>query len=114
MECHRLPKKNSFSQADAFCCLCEIPPGHRINSKKVSKLPAHHEKELGSDLTALASAVMGDSNKTKVPTICIPHGIITNGGFCFLLSSYVMTTRESCFRILNPSRGLSLAKKRAA
>lgn len=47
MECHRLPKKNSFSQADAFCCLWEIPPGHRINSKKVSQLPARHEKELG-------------------------------------------------------------------
>lgn len=47
MECHRLPKKNSFSQSDAFCCLWEIPPGHRINSKKVSKLPARHEKELG-------------------------------------------------------------------
>jgi Copine/C2 domain len=47
MECQRLPKKNSFSQADAFCCLWEVPPGHRINSKKVSKLPARHEKELG-------------------------------------------------------------------
>lgn len=47
MECQRLPKKNSFSQADAFCCLWEIPSGHRINSKKVSKLPARHEKELG-------------------------------------------------------------------
>lgn len=47
LECNRLPKKNSFSQADAFCCLWEIPPGHRINTKKVSKLPARHEKELG-------------------------------------------------------------------
>ena len=47
MKCHRLPKKNSFSQADAFCCLWEIPSGHRINSKKVTKLPARHEKEIG-------------------------------------------------------------------
>jgi Copine/C2 domain len=47
MKCHRLPKKNSFSQADAFCCLWEIPSGHRINSKKVSRLPARHEKEIG-------------------------------------------------------------------
>jgi enoyl-CoA hydratase/carnithine racemase len=60
------------------------------------------------NLAALASAVMGDSHRTKVPTICIPHGIITDGGFAFLLASYVMTTRESCFRILNPSKGLSL------
>jgi Enoyl-CoA hydratase/isomerase len=61
-----------------------------------------------SNLTALASAVMGDTVKTKVPTIFVPHGIVTDGGFAFLLSSYVLTTRESCFRILNPSRGLSL------
>jgi len=47
IECQRLPKKDSFSPADAFCCIWEIPPGHRINSKKVSKLPARHEKELG-------------------------------------------------------------------
>lgn len=60
------------------------------------------------NLTALASAVMGDTYKTKVPTLCIPHGVITDGGFAFLLASYVMTTRESCFRILNPSKGLSL------
>jgi hypothetical protein len=47
IECNRLPKKNSFSQADAFCCLWAITAGHRINCKKVSKLPARHEKELG-------------------------------------------------------------------
>lgn len=47
IECQRLPKKNSFSQADAFCCIWEIPPGHRINTNKVPRLPARHEKELG-------------------------------------------------------------------
>lgn len=60
------------------------------------------------NLTALATAVMGDSRKTKVPTICVPHGVVTDGGFAFLLASYVMTTSESCYRVLNPSRGLSL------
>ena len=47
MKCHRLPKKNSFSQADAFCCIWEIQSGHGVNSKKVTKLPARHEKEIG-------------------------------------------------------------------
>ena len=47
IECQKLPKKDSFSQADAFCCLWEIPQGHRVNNQKVSKLPARHEKELG-------------------------------------------------------------------
>lgn len=46
MECQRLPKKNSFSNADAFCAIWEIPAGHRLD-QKVSKLPARHEKELG-------------------------------------------------------------------
>lgn len=46
LECQRLPKKNSFSPADAFCVLWEVPAGHRMDWK-VSKLPARHEKELG-------------------------------------------------------------------
>lgn len=46
LECQRLPKKNSFSPADAFCVIWEIPAGHRLD-QKVSKLPARHEKELG-------------------------------------------------------------------
>ena len=58
-------------------------------------------------MTNLASAVMGDSRKTKIPTIFVPHGMVTDGGCAFLLASYVLTTRQSCMSILNPSRGLS-------
>ena len=55
VECRRLPKKNSFSDADAFCVLWEVPGGYvggaggteQNNRPKVSKLPAKHEKELG-------------------------------------------------------------------
>lgn len=60
-----------------------------------------------TNLTALASACKG-SHRTKLPTVFLPHGAVTDGGFGFLLSSYVLSTPESCFRILNPSRGLSL------
>ena len=59
-------------------------------------------------LTDLTTACAGHAKNTKVPTICIPHGAITDGGYAFLRSSYVLCTKESTFRILNPSRGLSL------
>jgi hypothetical protein len=47
LECHGLPKKDTFSQADAFCCVWEVPPGYRTEGKAVSKLPARQEKEIG-------------------------------------------------------------------
>jgi len=47
IECRRLPKKDSFSQADAFCGVWEVPPGFRTEGKGVSKLPARQEKEVG-------------------------------------------------------------------
>ncbi|GKY92556.1 copine, variant 2 [Mayamaea pseudoterrestris] len=46
IECVRLPKKDSFSQADAFCGLWEAPPGFSTD-KRVSKLPLKQEKEIG-------------------------------------------------------------------
>ena len=46
IECVRLPKKDSFSQADAFCGLWEAPAGFSTD-KRVSKLPLKQEKEIG-------------------------------------------------------------------
>lgn len=65
-------------------------------------------ERLLSRLSDLMAACAGHANHTKIPTICVPHGAVTDGGFAFLRSSYVLCTRESSFRILNPSRGLSL------
>jgi hypothetical protein len=45
IECRRLPKKDSFSQADAFCGLWEVPVGLGVGT--VTKLPAKQEKEIG-------------------------------------------------------------------
>jgi enoyl-CoA hydratase/carnithine racemase len=71
----------------------------------------HNDFEFVSSLlrqvSTLASAVMGDNQKTKIPTIFAPHGMVTDAGCAFLFASYVLTTRESCVRLLNPSRGLS-------
>lgn len=69
--------------------------------------PSHIHK-LFLNLQALAAACRGDTNTTKIPTITIPHGTVTDAGFAWLLSSYVLSTRESAFRITNPSKGLSL------
>lgn len=46
IECRRLPKKDSFSQSDAFCGLWEVPSGF-MHDKKVGRLPAKQEKEIG-------------------------------------------------------------------
>ena len=44
----------------------------------------------------------------KIPFISVPHGQITDSGAVFLYASHVLATEESSFRILNPSRGLTL------
>lgn len=64
--------------------------------------------EFLNHLSQLASSVRGDKAKTKIPVITIPNGAILDGGYAFCTGSYVLATRDSCFRILNPSRGLSL------
>jgi enoyl-CoA hydratase/carnithine racemase len=61
-----------------------------------------------SSLGQLAIATRGDSHKTKVPVITMPHGAVEDGGFALCMSSYVIATNESTYRIMNPSRGLSL------
>lgn len=61
-----------------------------------------------NNVRELALAIRGDRRKTKIPTIFIPHGIMNDAGYVFGHSSYVMATRESGFRINNPSKGLSL------
>ncbi|KAL3913230.1 MAG: hypothetical protein SGILL_006573 [Bacillariaceae sp.] len=62
--------------------------------------------------TKLAKAVLasggGAGRGTKVPVITLPHGAVTDGGFALCMGSYMLATQETSFRILNPSRGLSL------
>ena len=49
IECRRLPKKDSFSDCDAFCGIWEAPAGvlTAMKDKKVSRLPSKQEKEVG-------------------------------------------------------------------
>lgn len=56
----------------------------------------------------LALATRGNEQTTKVPVITIPHGLVNDAGYALCMGSYVLATPDTCFSILNPSRGLSL------
>jgi enoyl-CoA hydratase/carnithine racemase len=62
---------------------------------------------LFDSLQDLARSMRGVKG-AKIPSITVPHGMITDSGAVFLFASHVMATEESCFRINNPSRGLTL------
>mmetsp|Transcript_3355 Transcript_3355/g.8532 ORF Transcript_3355/g.8532 Transcript_3355/m.8532 type:complete len:639 (+) Transcript_3355:106-2022(+) len=47
IECRRLPKKDSFSDCDAFCGIWEAPAGAVQREKKTSRLPSKQEREVG-------------------------------------------------------------------
>jgi hypothetical protein len=47
IECQRLPKKDTFTDADAFCYIWEAPSGFNLGNKEVSRLPTRQEKEVG-------------------------------------------------------------------
>ena len=69
-------------------------------------------------LRSLATATRGaiersDENgdvvtaRFRVPVITMPHGMINDGGYALCMGSYVLATRDTCFRTLNPYRGLA-------
>lgn len=69
-----------------------------------------NSRYLLESLRKLSLATKGDDSgdhPTRVPVITMPHGIVTDGGYAFCLGGYVLATRQTSFRILNPSRGLS-------
>jgi enoyl-CoA hydratase/carnithine racemase len=51
--------------------------------------------------------VGGGGRKSKVPIISFPHGLVTDGGYSLLLSSYVLATYSTSYRVLHPLRGLA-------
>lgn len=55
----------------------------------------------------LALATRGDPKKSRIPIITIPHGMVHDSGYALCLSSYMIATERTAFRILNPSRGLT-------
>lgn len=58
-------------------------------------------------LQNLALATRGDSVDTKIPTITLPHGLVNDGGYALCMGSYMLASPDTCFAILNPSRGLA-------
>ena len=51
----------------------------------------------GTDVTA----------RFRVPVITMPHGMVNDGGYALCMGSYVLATRDTCYRTLNPYRGLA-------
>jgi enoyl-CoA hydratase/carnithine racemase len=60
------------------------------------------------NIQKLTLATKGHPSETRVPVITMPHGVVTDAGYSLCMGSYVLATRQTSFRILNPSRGLSL------
>mmetsp|Transcript_14768 Transcript_14768/g.20867 ORF Transcript_14768/g.20867 Transcript_14768/m.20867 type:complete len:528 (-) Transcript_14768:5-1588(-) len=61
-----------------------------------------------TNVQKLALSVRGDAQETKIPVVTLPHGLVNDGGYALCMGSYVMATRDTSFRILNPSKGLAL------
>uniref|UniRef100_A0A6U4AC76 3-hydroxyisobutyryl-CoA hydrolase n=1 Tax=Ditylum brightwellii TaxID=49249 RepID=A0A6U4AC76_9STRA len=45
--------------------------------------------------------------ESRVPIITVPHGLVNDGGYALCMGSYVLATRDSTVRFLNPWKGLS-------
>lgn len=66
-----------------------------------------HLQRLLDALGDLATATRGDSTTTRIPVITLPHGLVHDGGYALCLGGFVLATQDTCFRVLNPSKGLS-------
>mmetsp|Transcript_34235 Transcript_34235/g.69038 ORF Transcript_34235/g.69038 Transcript_34235/m.69038 type:complete len:542 (+) Transcript_34235:165-1790(+) len=47
------------------------------------------------------------TERFRVPVITMPHGMVNDGGYALCMGSYVLATRDTCYRTLNPYRGLA-------
>lgn len=68
--------------------------------------PAEEYPYILKGIKELASTV--NSNTRKTPLIICPEGVITDGGYSFLLGQYVIATDQTSFAIENPHKGLAL------
>lgn len=58
-------------------------------------------------LSSLALATRGDVVETRIPVITLPHGLVNDGGYALCMGSYMLASPDTCFAVLNPSRGLA-------
>jgi enoyl-CoA hydratase/carnithine racemase len=58
-------------------------------------------------LQSLALATRGDEVTTRIPIVTLPHGLVNDGGYALCMGSYMLASPDTCFAILNPSRGLA-------
>jgi len=56
---------------------------------------------------SLSTAVRGDKS-SRVPILTLPSGLVCDSAYAICMGGYVLATNDTSFRIVNPSRGLSL------
>jgi enoyl-CoA hydratase/carnithine racemase len=64
-------------------------------------------QKLMDGMQNLALATRGDVSSTRIPIITLPHGLVNDGGYALCMGSYMLASPDTCFAILNPSRGLA-------
>jgi len=72
---------------------------HRQNAS------SNHRGAVGGGGGAASSSAA--TATTKVPVVTVLDGAVEDAGFAFCRASYVLATKEACFAVRNPSRGLS-------
>ncbi|KAL7473805.1 hypothetical protein ACHAXS_014452 [Conticribra weissflogii] len=115
------PVKNlldSTLEHDALFPIPYVTSGYdpkSVYSQGLHSDPHQLERRLLLPLMELTAAVRGTHHRhsddprtpSRIPTISLPHGLVTDGGYSLLSSSYVLATRSSSYSILHPLRGLS-------
>jgi enoyl-CoA hydratase/carnithine racemase len=66
-----------------------------------------HVQRLLDALGDLAIATRGHPDTTRIPVITLPHGLVHDGGYALCMGGFVLATPDTCFKVLNPSKGLS-------
>ncbi len=87
------------------------------DAKSLSNESADTKRQTINALMKLALSIKGDKSDyknvasqyiSKIPFISITHGLLSDGGYALSMGSYAFATPDSRFRIINPSKGLSL------
>ena len=65
-------------------------------------------QQLLDGLADLALATRGNARETLIPVITLPHGLVNDGGYALCMGGFVLATPDTCFKVTNPSKGLSL------
>ena len=83
--------------------------------QSLANLTRAERKETYQAMSKLALSIRGgkstdieDPYHSKIPTVSVAHGSLSDGGYLLAMGSYALATGQTRFEILNPARGLAL------